>query len=229
MALGSRSKVKKAKNVELYIDGIKLKHVCSFKYLGFTLDSTLNYSNHIATVIRTVSYKLVLLSKIKRYLTNESATQLYKSMILPYFDYGDVIYSKAYNKDIDRLQRLQNRSLRLCGSVNQNRIYTSDERHKLAKTPFLKDGRIAHTLNFMYKRTNKHSLLNTREIRTRAHDAPLFNVTIPRCEAFKRSVGYHGSVNWNNLDVATRNINSFLKFKLLQSHNMLNPLNNIII
>ena len=49
----------------------------------------------------------------------------------------------------------------------------------------------------MYKRLSRKDLLNNRDIRTRAHNAPLFSVTIPRCEAFKMSVGYSGSVAWN--------------------------------
>ena len=39
--------------------------------------------------------------------------------------------------------------------------------------------------NFMYIRKKDKALLNNREIRTRAHDAPLCKVVMPRCEAFK--------------------------------------------
>ena len=93
--------------------------------------------------------------------------------------------------------------------------------------PFLKDRRRAHTLNFMYGRQSKRELLNVREIRTRAHDAPLFNVNIPRCEAFKRSVGYHGSVEWNSLNPEMRNTNLYLPFKFLHRKEMLCPLEAI--
>ena len=51
----------------------------------------------------------------------------------------------------------------------------------------------------MYSRKSDVKLLNDREIRTRAHDAPLFTVTVPRCEAFKHSVGYSGAIGWNDL------------------------------
>ena len=42
------------------------------------------------------------------------ALQIYKSMILPFLDYADVIFDKAYSKDLDKLQRLQNRCLKIC-------------------------------------------------------------------------------------------------------------------
>ena len=76
----------------------------------------------------------------------------------------------------------------------------------------------------MYIRKKDKSLLNTREIRTRAHDAPLFKVTMPRCESFKRSVGYFGASGWNSLPVATRNIENFVAFKYNQKNSMLQPL-----
>ena len=70
-------------------------------------------------------------------------------------------------------------------------------------------------------------LLHGREIRTRAHDAPLFNVIIPRCEAFKRSVGYFGAVGWNELPPNVRNLNTLLEFKNFQKKQMLSPLSRI--
>ena len=45
----------------------------------------------------------------------------------------------------------------------------------------------------MYIRKSKVHLLNNRKIRTRAHDAPLFETSIPRCEAYRHSVGYSGA------------------------------------
>ena len=80
----------------------------------------------------------------------------------------------------------------------------------------------------MYIRKSKPGLLNVRQIRTRAHDAPLFNVSIPRCEAWKRSVGYFGAVEWNNLTVEKRNIDSYLPFKYHMKNEMLQPLKAIV-
>ena len=69
--------------------------------------------------------------------------------------------------------------------------------------------------------------MNTREIRTRAHDAPLFNVNIPRCEAYKRSVEYAGSVLWNELPPMIRNTDCYIRFKGIQRNAMLHPLSLI--
>ena len=225
MAFGSRSRVKKAKEVVVTLGNQKLSQVPSFKYLGMILDSTLNFNHQISAVIRTVIHKLILLSKMKRYLKDDTALTIYKSMMMPYFDYADVIFDKAANKDIKKLQRLQNRCLRVC--LGKERRFDSDRAHKLTNTPFLRDRRRAHIRNFMYIRKSRRDLLNMREIRTRAHDAPLFDIKVPRCEAFKRSVGYAGALEWNNLTPDMRNIDSYLAFKYAQKKEMLRPLQGI--
>ena len=225
MVFGTRNKVKRAKEVRVSINGNQLQLVLSYKYLGILLDSTLNFNKHIASVINTVLYKITLLSKVKKYLRNDVALQIYKSMILPYLDYGDVIFHKANSADLGRLQRLQNRCLKLC--AGHERLFSTDLAHKRAAVPFLTDRRGSHLLNFMYKRKDRKDLLNVREIRTRAHDAPLFHVMIPRCGAFMRSVGYSGSIEWNKLAPDKRNIGSYLEFKNVQKQVMLEPLATI--
>ena len=226
MTFGSRSRVKKAMHVKVYMNGDVLQKVPTFKYLGLILDSTLNYNHHISSVIRNVLHKLLLLSKLKKYLHNDVATSIYKSMLLPYLDYADVVFYKSNSNDLDKLQRMQNRCLRIC--AGHDRRFSTDRVHKLTSTPFLKDRRYAHVLNFMYIRKRRPDLLNNREIRTRAHDAPLFNVKIPHCEAFKRSIGYFGSTVWNDLTPQTRNTESLLAFKNLTKKLIMQPLNAIV-
>ena len=224
MSFRSRAKVKKCKNANIVLNREKLKLVSSYKYLGFNLDSTLNCGFHISSVIKSVQHKMFMLSKIKRYLTNDVAVQIYKSMLLPYLDYADVIYNRARVADLDKLQRLQSRCLRLC--LGQDRFYNTDRAHRDTRVTLLKDRRKSHVLNFMYvRKVRRPDLLNNREIRTRAHDAPLFTTAIPRCEAFKRSVKYMGSELWNNLPPGTRNIATIAAFKESQKRDLQIQLN----
>ena len=50
MIFGSRSRVKRAKNSKLFIKGTSIQQVPSFKYLGFSMDSVLSFSNHISSL-----------------------------------------------------------------------------------------------------------------------------------------------------------------------------------
>ena len=96
---------------------------------------------------------MTLLSKMKKLLRTETALLLYNEMLLPYFDYGDVIDCKSNAKDLDELQKLQNRCLKVC--LGQGRRFNTDKGHKQALTPFFVDRQKAHVLNFMYLRQVK--------------------------------------------------------------------------
>ena len=76
--------------------------------------SKLNFQTHLNQVYKLASHKIYLLSKISNLLTEHAALAIYRSKILPYFDYGDILYHSALNHNADRLQKLQNRALRIC-------------------------------------------------------------------------------------------------------------------
>ena len=184
---------------------------------GYIYLLNIQYTSHLPTVyLRTSSTGL----------NDNVALQIYKSMLLPFFDYVDVIFHKSNTGELDKLQRLQNKCLRMSNLLVRNA--STGRLHKISKVPFLKDRRKAHVLNFMFIRKNKPELLNVREIRTRGHDAPLFNVPIPRREAFKRSIVYSGSVEWNSLGAEARNVDAFLPFKFHKKNDMLAPLSLIV-
>ena len=164
MAFGSRHKVKRARGANITLGGEILKQVPSYKYLGIILDSKLNYNLHVNQVIRTVLHKLILLSKMTKYLKDEVTLRIYKTMLLPYFDYADFIFNKATNKDLEKLQRLQNKCLKIC--MGKDRRFSTEAIHKVANVPFLDDRREAHVLNFMHVRKSNILLLNNREIST---------------------------------------------------------------
>ena len=140
-------------------------------------------------------------------------------MILPYFDYGDIIYETASQEGLEKLQRLLNKCLKICKGYNVR--FDTDELHIQTKIPLLGARREAHVNNFMFGRLSDPELTDERDIKTRAHDAPLFRVKIPNLTSYKRSVEYAGSVQWNNLPVDIRGIANLEAFKLKQKSLMI--------
>ena len=157
MVFGTRHKVKKAKEVVIKVANVPLQIVPTYKYLGITLDSTLSFNYHVRSVSNIVSYKINLLAKIRKFLKERVSLQVYKSMILPYFDYGDVIYNSASKEGLDKLQRLQNRGLKICKSLNIR--YDTDTLHRITEMPKLVARRKAHVNNFMYNRLKRYHWL----------------------------------------------------------------------
>ena len=166
-----------------------------------------------------MSYKANLLAKIRRFLTNHVALKIYKSMILPYCDYGDVIYNAAGQEGLEKLQRLQKWCLKI--SMGFNIRYGTRALYTVTKMPRLEHRRSAHINNFMYNRLNRTELVDNRAIKTTAHDAPLFKVVTPKLEAYKRSVQYAGALQWNGLPKDYRSIKNFESFKSKQKAVML--------
>ena len=96
---------------------------------------------------------------------------LYKTHVLPYVDYGDVLYDGANKGKLDELQKLQNQALRV--ALNVNLRYPVILLHQQAKLSNLSVRRQAHLRNFMFKQQKNEALLNSRNVRTGAHDATL--------------------------------------------------------
>ena len=83
----------------------------------FSIESkpyALDFESHAKECLRLVSHKLYLVSRIRNIINKDQAVTIYKSKILPYFDYGDIFYNKTYSRTLDKLQKLQNRAIRLC-------------------------------------------------------------------------------------------------------------------
>ena len=219
MLFSSRVRLKNTRCPNLYINNVCIDYVHQYKYLGVILDSHLTFNKHLNNIIKITAYKINLLSKIKQYLTELACLTIYKSMILPYFDYGDILFMNSPKKLLDKLDHLQKRAVKLCLKLDviapKDKLLTSAGLAKLSKR------REAPLLNYMYKKKNCIELLDIKKVYTRARAAPLFKTIIPKCEKYKNSVLYKGAMNWNSLPVNVRNIDTFDSFKNLQKRNML--------
>ena len=137
-----KSQTRKIGNHILFLNNKRLERVTSYKNLSLTLDMNLNYNKHLENCLKLISHKAYLLNKIRMYINIHTAVTIYKTMILPVIEYGDVIYDGANQKLLKDLQTSQNRILRVCVQRNQ---YTSTELlHRLCKISMLKERRVLH-------------------------------------------------------------------------------------
>ena len=82
-----------------------LEFVTQYKYLGIILDSTVTFKNQIQNTIKIVAHKISLLHKIRNFITENAAIQIYKTMFIPYLDYGDIITYNLSNKQTSGTSR----------------------------------------------------------------------------------------------------------------------------
>ena len=80
---------------------------------GCSVDCHLSFETFLKSTIKKVNYKLYLFSKIRSLLTFAAAVLVYKQIILPFFDYLNILIDSRPKKYIDRLQVLQFRGIKI--------------------------------------------------------------------------------------------------------------------
>ena len=107
VCFGTKQRVKRYKGLQINSLNDYIQHVPSYKYLGVILDSSLSFKLQIQATMNKVLHNMFILSKVRQYLLEKSAILIYKSMLLPYFDYGDIVYMFSSKNELDKLERLQ--------------------------------------------------------------------------------------------------------------------------
>ena len=212
MIFGNRNIVKKYNDINVKINSDILQMVPTFKYLGFTLDSTLSYGQHINTVIRNTSYKLFQLKRINPYLTEPVSLMIYKAYILPIIEYGNIIYTTTTKKNLEKIQRLQNQCLKTC--LNLNKDTPTSQVHKIANLNTLEERRQKAIVKFMFMRSKKEKFIdkNTYNILTRSKSVPKLAVPEYKSAIAKKSIKYFGSILWNTQNQDLKEILDKKKF-----------------
>ena len=113
MVFGSKNILDKIASVEveLKVGEVSLKTVTSYTYLSMTLDNHLNYNLHVDKIICSVTSKLNQFRRMRKFLTVKAALLVYKGMLLPIIEYGDIFLTRASIANKKRLQILQNEDL----------------------------------------------------------------------------------------------------------------------
>ena len=180
MIFGLRNKIKEIHHHTLRFGTTAIDRVQSVKYLGITLDPVLNFNKHAESAYRKIVFKIYQLAFLKECMTTLIRLKMYKTMILPHLDYGDVFYSVAGKYILDKMQIAQNKTLRMCLGVEA--MYPTILTHQNAKISSLAARRQMHIVNFMYKQKGNLDSVNRREVFTRAHDVVLFLTLKPKNE-----------------------------------------------
>ena len=81
--------------------------------LGVTMDSELNMSEHINSICKRCYHSLRIISRIRRYLDENSIKTLVQALIVSRLDYGNVLLYGVSAKKLFKLQRVLNEAARM--------------------------------------------------------------------------------------------------------------------
>ena len=119
VASSSRS-YSKLCDVSLQLSDIRITPSKSLRNLGVIFDPALNMTQQVSSIIKCVSYHLRNISRIRRNIDKNTCKLAVQSLIFSRIDYGNALLLGATEKDLTRLQRLQNRAARLINLVGRD-------------------------------------------------------------------------------------------------------------
>ena len=226
MLIGSQRNIfTHAEELDIYLGNTKLKQVRSTRYLGLEVDCFLKWDSHIQNLCRSISGKLVTMSRLRPFLCEELLNKMYRTNIQPCIDYGISIWGNCneYNKNM--VYRLQKRAARIVKSnfdfinvrgsdlMSNLKWQTVDSRKKyfLATLMFkCIHGEAPVWLSNQILMTSENHGLTTRY-------ANQSNVVIPKpnVEMFRKSFQYQGASVWNGLQTELKDSTTLNNFKYL--------------
>ena len=102
-------------SIDVKMDGSVLEEKSSFKMLGLTFSSKLDWGSYIISIAKTASKKIGALIHSMKFLSPQVVLYLYKSTICPYMEYCCHAWASAPSCYLEFLDKLQKRKCRTVG------------------------------------------------------------------------------------------------------------------
>ena len=207
--------------INLHLNGENLSMISKDKVLGIVIDNNLTWKNHIEHICRKISSNIWLLSRIKQYLSLEHRIQFYKAYIQPHIDYCNVIWGGTCQSNLNRLFRLQKRTVKIILDYNVDnsfesmqdlKIFTIFDRIYLRKAKFMYKISKSKTPSYINEMFNLRQVNENTTI-TRSCSTNSFLIPKPNKEIFKQSLTYSGPIIWNNLPINIKEKSSTMAFQ----------------
>jgi exonuclease III len=193
------------------------------RYLGLFVDQNLTWDNHISKVCRQVAPKLAMLRRLSAHTPKKLLSKIYITYIQPILEYSCTVWGYTSEKNLKKIQRLQNYAARI---VCNNYDYINTRGIELIerlKWQDFKQRRDFLTSTLMFKCVNGMVPVYLADSVTLAKDvcdrntrnSLTMNVSLPmpNIEQFKNSLIYAGGQQWNGLTNALKESDSLDSFK----------------
>jgi len=99
--------------LSLTLNDNPIEPVTSSPYLGVTIDQNLTFNEHIDGVVSRASRALGALRRASRFIPQATRATVYNTLVLPHLDYCSTVWGSAGVTKVQRLQKIQNRGMRI--------------------------------------------------------------------------------------------------------------------
>ena len=114
---GTTQGLTKLPPVELKVGNDMIKPSSSGRNLGIFFDNHMSMTQHINSLTSSVNFHLRNIRRIAKYLDQDTKHHVVRCLIPSRLDYGNALLYGAKSKDLDRLQSLQNKAVKLIFSA----------------------------------------------------------------------------------------------------------------
>ena len=114
MLVGSNRKLESKMALTVSIFDHNVNNVNSFKYLGIFISSDFTWTKHVEYIAGKINQRLGLLNRIKHLLPFSARLLFYNSLVMPLFDYADLVWGDKHNVTLmTSLQVLKNKAAKI--------------------------------------------------------------------------------------------------------------------
>jgi len=197
------------------LNGTTIENVDCIRDLGIQMDTQLKFHQQTSKVVQKANGVLSLINKSFEYITKDTLPVLYKALVRPIIEYGNIVWGPFFNQDIKRIESIQRRATRIVPSLA---ALPYVERLKSLKLPSLQYRRNRGDMIFAYQLLHNQLDMDTTLLHlatfttTRGHNFKLqkpFSSILSRRNCFSVRV----INNWNNLPYHVVNSDSVNTFK----------------
>ncbi len=96
-----------------------IKHVNEAKLLGIIINENLTWDKHIYKMCNKISKTLGLLKILKKFIPSNTLIMLFNILVLPHFDYANVVWWIACGTQVKYVYKLQKRAARILTGANR--------------------------------------------------------------------------------------------------------------
>ena len=122
MVISSRQKLQSLNDytMNIHIDGVPINQSNQSKSLGLIIDENLSWKAHIHEISKKVSSGIGALKRVRPFVSMHTAIKIYKGLIELHFDYCSAVWDGLTQQLSDKLQKLQNRAIRVITRSSYN-------------------------------------------------------------------------------------------------------------
>ena len=220
--LGTSSRLKKIepklRNSNVLIEGNIIQRTNRCKYLGVIIDENLQWNAHVDYLHKKVVKYIYLLKRVRPFIDKRTSLLFYKSIIQSHLDYCNVVWGNTGKRNCEKLQILQNRSLRIV--MNVQSMYSTDALYDSLNLDRLNLRRSKQLVQSVFRAIRQlgplciGELFTLRDIiyNTRSGNTQM-KLPKPKTNYGKRRFSYRGALLWNRIENLITPTMSFEAFK----------------